>query len=118
MPDSDWSNNNLAHVTLWAALRGLRQLSATFSNAKSTKVQDLKFWNAAAPASVHRLEGMEMAGQLDSLFRRGFFAKFEQGVSRSQAVNAMGALLSKSGTTLPQLGKVADDSYRFRGEAS
>ena len=115
---SDWSNNNRAHVLTWYSLFILNQLTTGFKESEALKMKDLAFYATAASDELIELQANALGVQLDNMFRMLFNAKFEDGVDAEHAIPALQSGLRNGMRSLPELGTIADDNYRFLGEVS
>lgn len=115
---AEWSNNNRAHVLTWYCLYVLNQLTDGFDDARGRAVGDLTFWGQLSSDDLRRVQGEAIGINLDNMYRMLFHATIESGVTREEAVSALQEALKSAATTLPELGAIADDHYRFLGEVS
>lgn len=113
-----WSNNNLAHVHTWMALRVLNQSSKTFSASEKIKVREFEFWMDIDSDSMRAQKARAISAQMDNIFRMFQGASYESGFTRIKAVNALATVLRNGDKTMAELGDVADECYSFAGEAT
>jgi hypothetical protein len=111
-----WSNNNLAHVHTWMALRVLGQSSKTFDASEQVKVREFEFWVEGDSAAMRSQKARALATQLDNAFRLYQGADYESGYSKVKAINALAAVLRNGERTMAELGDEADACYFFAGE--
>lgn len=111
-----WSNNNLAHVHTWLALRVLEQSSKTFIASEKVKIREFEFWNDADSAAMRAQKARALAAQLDNIFRMFQGADYESGFTKIRAINALAGVLRDGDKTMPNLGDQADECYSFAGE--
>lgn len=111
-----WTTNNLACVNAWAFLRGLGQLRPSFPNSGDITMESLAFWNDAASAEVRRSDAMELAAQLDRIYRKALMAKYESTFQASTAIGALADALVQRNVTICQFAEIVDSVYNFRGE--
>lgn len=115
---SNWSNNNLAQIHTWMALKVLAQSGKTFKDSENIKITDFDFWNSLDSDDMHATKANSLATQLDNIFRQFQGATYEDGINAIQAVNALSQILCSSDKTIADLAQVADENYRFAGELS
>lgn len=111
-----WSNNNLAHVHTWMALRVLGQSSKTFAASENVKVREFEFWVDGDSAAMRAQKARTLAAQIDNIFRLFQGASYEPGFTMVKAINAMAAILRNADKTMADLGEEADQCYFFAGE--
>lgn len=111
-----WSNNNLAHVHTWMAMRVLGQSSKTFNASEKVKVREFEFWNAADSAPMRAQKARALAVQMDNIFRLYQGAKYESDFTKVKAINTLAAVLRNGDKIMVELGDQADECYSFAGE--
>lgn len=111
-----WSNNNLAHVHTWMALRVLGQSSKTFDASEDVKVCNYEFWVDGDSAAMRSQKARALAVQLDNIFRLYQGASYESDYSKLKAINALATVLRSGDKTIAALGEEADNCYFFAGE--
>lgn len=111
-----WSNNNLAHVHTWMALRVLNQSSKTFNASENVKVREFEFWVEGDSAQMREQKARALSVQVDNIFRMFQGASYESGFSKIRAVNALAKVLKNGDKTMAELGDVADECYFFAEE--
>jgi uncharacterized protein YicC (UPF0701 family) len=111
-----WSKNNRACKTAWSTLRVLEQLKEVFSAAGSLKMRDLTFYNQTSSKELRASLSRMLATQLDNIFREIRSARYEEGVTAEQAIEAMAGILTDGDLTVADLAETCDESYKFFGE--
>ena len=115
---SDWTNNNLAHVHTWVCMIALHELpsTATFDVSGEVQMNSLALWSELDSAQIRTTKANALASQMDNIFRLFQGAKYEPGIERAFAVQAMSTVLQNANKKLKHLGSCADDCYRFKNE--
>lgn len=113
-----WSNNNLAHVHTWMALRVLGQSSKTFDASEKVKVREFEFWVDGDSDPMRAQKARTISAQIDNIFRMFQGASYESGFTKIKAVNALATVLRNGDKTMAELGDVADECYYFAGEVA
>ena len=111
-----WSNNNLAHVHTWMALRVLGQNGKTFAASENLKIREFEFWVDGDSAAMRAQKARALAAQMDNIFRLYQGASYEPGFTKVKAVNALAVILRGADKTMAELGEEADRCYFFAGE--
>jgi hypothetical protein len=111
-----WSNNNLAHVHTWMALRVLNQSSKTFDASEKIKVREFTFWMDDDSAPMRAQKARALAIQIDNVFRLYQGASYESGYTKVKSINALSAVLRSGDRTMVELGEISDECYFFAGE--
>lgn len=111
-----WSNNNLAHIHTWMALRVLGQNSKTFAASENLKIREFEFWVDGDSAAMRAQKARAMAAQIDNIFRLYQGASYEPKFTKVTAINTLAAVLRGADKTLVELGEQADLCYFFAGE--
>ena len=110
---ANWTKNNRACTTLWTTLYNMKQLQSNFEESGQLKMQDLTFYNALSSSDLRNQEAKIIADQLDNIFRIGRGAKYENGVTRSDAMTAMIEILTDDSKLVEELATKIDNQYLF-----
>jgi hypothetical protein len=113
---TNWTKNNRACTTLWTTLYNMKQLQSNFEVSGQLKMQDLTFYNVLSSSDLRNQEAKIIADQLDNIFRIGRGAKYESGVTRSDAMIAMVEILTDDSKLVEELATKIDNQYLFWGE--
>jgi hypothetical protein len=76
----------------------------------------LAYWNPAASSDQRLLEARKLADNMDRMAIKLLRAKYETGVNRAVAIEAMAATLTVASKTVCELSMTVDLQYRFQGE--
>lgn len=106
-----WSKNHRACTTTWSTLLALTQLNETFKDAGELPMTGLTFWTGSADARRTRAEGL--ATQIDNIFRIIRRARFEEGVTETDAASGLVSALLNAEGSVADLAEVADQKYHF-----
>ena len=114
-----WSVGTRACKTVWSTLVILDQMHelVLFLEAGQRKMQDLLFFANDAADTTLGVRARGLAFTMDSIFRIARGAEFEDEITHNQAIEAMVEVLIDKDKTVENLADVADDQYRFHGEA-
>lgn len=113
---ANWTKNNRACTTLWTTLFNMKQLQSNFEDSGQLKMEDLTFYNVFSSSDQRNQQAKIIADQLDNIFRIGRGAKYENGISRSDAVTTMIVILTDDSKTVEELAIKIDKQYLFWGE--
>lgn len=116
---ANWQKNNRAHACLsffetWHHNR--REVKFTPSGEWDTNFL-IKSATEESP-DMRASKAKAHAEMLDGAFTGLFGAKYEENVTREDALNAMFQILNEPGKKLKDLGNPVDASYQFIGETS
>lgn len=111
-----WSKNNRACTTLWTSLSKMKQLITNFDDSEGLKMSNLTFFNSLASADLRKQQATIVADQLDTIFRTGRGAKYENDISRGKAMISMIGILTDEEKTVSDLATAVDEAYNFWGE--
>lgn len=110
---ADWTNDNLACLTLWTTLFTMKQLSTNFNDSGNLKMNDLTFYNALDSQGLIQQQATIIANEIDSIFRDGSGAKYEIGVDRTKVLTGMLSILTDGNKLVKDLASNVDGSYNF-----
>lgn len=110
---AEWNRNNMACQCVWAELFVLKQSRKAFADSGDIKMKDMLFYNPAAGSATLENEAKMLADELDNIFRKVDGAKFEEGVTRTQAQANMVAVLKQADKTIAELAEIIDADYLF-----
>jgi len=113
---ADWTEDNLSCLTLWTTLFTMKQLSTNFNDSGNLKMNDLTFYNALGSSGLIQQQATIIADQIDSIFRDGSGAKYENGVDRTKAKTGMLSILTDKSKLVKDLASNIDGLYIFWGE--
>jgi hypothetical protein len=113
---ADWDKGKVHCLVTWMTMVDLGQTKKGFDGAGPTKMTSLAFWTPNDSASLRKAKARTIAIQADNLFRRYWGAKYEQGKSRTTAINAAVRTLTDKDKTLADLSEVNDENYLYDGE--
>jgi hypothetical protein len=108
-----WSKNNAACGATWGALLVLDQSKEAFVDSPDVSIGNFPIWAKGESTNLRELRARSFATMLDNIFRDHEGARYENGVTRPQAIDAMKDVLIDDDKTINDLADVADDSYRF-----
>lgn len=113
-----WSKDVRACKTLWTTLVALDQMSEQelFGTAGQKLMKDLTYFASIAGGGTLETRTKGLAFDLDQVFKSLRGAKFESGVTRVAAIDAMYGVLIEPEQTVEQLAEVVDAQYEFVGE--
>ncbi|MDW3196441.1 MAG: hypothetical protein R8G66_28965 [Cytophagales bacterium] len=94
----------------------MKQIESNFEESGKIKMEDLTFYNVLSSSDLRNQEAKIIADQLDNIFRIGRGAKYESGVTRSDAMTAMVEILTDDSKLVEELAAKVDDQYLFWGE--
>ena len=117
--DSNWSNNNLAHVFTNLALVSLKQYKAKpFPNVGSIKVSTLDFFPApGATTNVKAVAAKSMAAMIDSILNQWVQGvQYEKGFNPTKSINTIAIPLADGNKTVADVGDAVDSAFFFTGE--
>jgi hypothetical protein len=112
----EWNTNSLACVHTWAFLRGLGEFDNVFSTAGDLEMDELAYWSDVATPALQNVSARALAARLDRIFVKALLAKYEQGSSRTSALDALTTVLAKGKSSVQDLAETVDANYNFRGE--
>jgi len=113
-----WNPSIRACTTVWSTLRVLDQNDRPFRKSGDVKMAELTYWNPTSSVEMRRLQANSLANQMDNFFREIRGAKYEDGVSRNEALQGILSTLMDEEKTISDLAEVADANYLFWGEES
>lgn len=113
-----WSTSNRAATTMWITLYSMNQLTTNFADSATLTMDQLTFFNPTASPEQQNHTATMIADQLDNVFINGRGAKYEPGVTRSDAIAGIIAILIDKTQTVETLASTADGYYLFWNENS
>jgi len=112
-----WSSNNTAHAALYSFEKWDHDVSGiSFKKAGEWSTDYLIGFAAGGSAKDRKNKVEAHARKLDQVFTALFHATYEDDFDRAKAVRAMEEVLSDSEKIMGDLGEIADNAYKFRGE--
>jgi len=119
MPETSWSNNNLAHVYTNLALVSLKQFKARpFPQVGAIKVSTLAFFPApGATDNVKKTAAKAMAAMLDGIMNQWIpNAQYENGFGPARSINTIAKPLADGDLTVADVADAVDSAFFFAGE--
>jgi hypothetical protein len=113
---AEWDRSMVHCLVTWITLVDLGQTRRGFESAGKLKMKRMQFWDPHASADVRRMRAKTVAIQADNLFRRYWGAQYEEGVTRTKAINAAVRTLVKEDATVADLAACNNEHYLFYGE--
>jgi hypothetical protein len=115
-PESNWSNNNRAHLATAADLNYLEEIDAAFPEAGAIKTTEFRFWNKSQSPEGRAIEAMNLAAELVKIATGPHFATYEPGRGYAGTVEAIKKALTDADNTVCDVANVADECLRYYNE--
>ena len=113
---ADWDHTKVHCLVTWLTLVDLDQTSRGFGTTGNAKMTNLTFWNPGDSVAIRRAKARTVAIQSDNLFKRYWGTTYEQGKSRSKAINAALRCMTDKDKTVADLAEANDEHYLYYGE--
>lgn len=112
---ADWNANNRACTTTWTTLRVMGQIpqDMVFNNAGDVKISELTYWGEMTSADMRQTQARTLAIMMDNIFRMIRGAKYEEGKTNQQAVEAIINTLLNGEKIVADLAEINDANYYF-----
>lgn len=112
-----WNSNNRAHACLWTfEIWHKKQRDAGFDEVADWTTDYVIGFAAGGSNDLRAQNARAHAELLDEAFTSLFRAKYEDGSSSEQAIDAMLTVLEDNTKTVSDLADLVDEHYRFIGE--
>ena len=117
--DSNWSNNNLAHVYTNLALVSLKQYEPrVFADVGGITVSEMAFFPApGATGDLKKTAAESLAAMIDGIMNQWVEgAKYEVGFNAIKSIKTIAVPLADGDKTVADVANAVDEAFFFAGE--